>query len=269
MSSPATAPSIQSVIDAILAAIPGERPAKTVDTCKSGDASQPVTGIAVTFLATVEVIQEAVRMGANFIITHEPTYYCHLDETEWLRGSPVYEAKRRLLEDHRIVVWRFHDAPHRMQPDAILVGMLNAMGWTGCMEPGRPGVCTIAPLPLGELVSQFKARLGIETLRFVGDPGMTCRRISLRPGAPGGLTQIRQLMQDDIDVLVTGEIAEWEASEYVRDAVRLGHRKALVVLGHARSEEAGMKDLVPWLHAFAPGVPMAFIPTAQPFRWVS
>jgi putative NIF3 family GTP cyclohydrolase 1 type 2 len=69
---------IQSIINAILAAIPGSTTKNSVDTVKAGDASVGVTGIITTFLASQAVLQKAVELGANFVITHEPTFYNHL-----------------------------------------------------------------------------------------------------------------------------------------------------------------------------------------------
>lgn len=65
---------IQQVIDTIIAAIPGGRKQETVDTVKTGDPAQPVKGIVTTFLATQEVIERTIALGANLIITHEPTF---------------------------------------------------------------------------------------------------------------------------------------------------------------------------------------------------
>ena len=33
----------------------------------------------------------------GLIIPHEPTFYTHLDDTEWLHGDAVYQAKRRIF----------------------------------------------------------------------------------------------------------------------------------------------------------------------------
>jgi len=55
-------------------------PPDTVDTVKAGDAHTPVTGIATTFLDTMDVLREANRQGANLVVTHEPTFYNHLDD---------------------------------------------------------------------------------------------------------------------------------------------------------------------------------------------
>src|ERR1700693_5434610 len=52
---------------------------ETVDTFKAGDPDSKVTGIAVTMMATFDVLQRAAASGANLIITHEPTFYNHLD----------------------------------------------------------------------------------------------------------------------------------------------------------------------------------------------
>ena len=95
---------IQDVIDTILQEVPGAPFEESVDTFKAGDPSLEVTGIVTTFLASYEVIQRAVDLGANLIITHEPIYYNHLDEVDWLTNDPVYQAKRQLLEENNVTV---------------------------------------------------------------------------------------------------------------------------------------------------------------------
>jgi NIF3 (NGG1p interacting factor 3) len=90
---------IQHAIDTLFSAVPGAPFPGTVDTIKLGDPSQPLKSIAVTFLASMEVIEQAVSLGANLLITHEPTFYNHPDETDWLGANPVYIAKRRLAEE--------------------------------------------------------------------------------------------------------------------------------------------------------------------------
>ena len=91
-----------------------------------GDSSQELTGIVITFLATSDVIKQAAELGANLIITHEPTFYNHPDETDWLRNHPVYEAKRRLIEESHVVIWRFHDYLHSIPPDSTFMGLVRA-----------------------------------------------------------------------------------------------------------------------------------------------
>jgi len=257
---------IQQVIDTIIAAIPGAPLKNTVDVVKTGDASQPVTAIVTTFLATYEVIRRTVDCGANLIITHEPTFYTHRDEVDWLAGDEVYEAKRRLLDQHGIVVWRFHDYWHRHRPDGIMVGMLQQLGWEAYVDPKNAFLCVIPPTRLADLVALFKERLGVASARVIGDPAMVCRRVGLAVGASGGQSHIRLLHQGNLDVLACGELHEWETAEYVRDAVDMGLEKALVVLGHAPSEQAGMAYLVEWLTPMVPGVRVVHIACTYPLR---
>jgi putative NIF3 family GTP cyclohydrolase 1 type 2 len=84
-------------------------------------------------------------------------------------------------------------------------------------------------------------------------------------GAGGSAAQIRMLQRDDVEVLLAGETHEWETVEYVRDAVTAGKAKALILLGHANSEEAGMENCADWLKGFITEVPVQFIPAGDPF----
>ena len=261
---PASELSIQQAIDKIIAQIPGGKLEQTVDTVKSGDPNQKLTGIVTTFLATVDVIREAIAQKANLIITHEPTYYNHLDETDWLENDPVYTYKRKLLEDNQIVVWRFHDYWHRERPDGILHGFLSKMKWQEYLHETLENTCFIPETKLSELAKICQTRLNLDRTFMVGDANLSCSKIGLLPGAWGRGPQI-SLLQKDIDVLIVGEVAEWETAEYVRDAVAAGMKKGLIVLGHAMSEEPGMKYAVNWLAGVLPGVPAFHVAAKDPF----
>lgn len=41
-----------------------------------------------------------------------------------------------------------------------------------------------------------------------------------------------------------------------------------VKLGHAVSEEPGMRVIIPWLQEGVPGVPIQFVPTGSPFQYI-
>ena len=77
------------------------------------------------------------------------------------------------------------------------------------------------------------------------------------------------LEEDDIQLLVAGESREWETVPYVQDAVAQGRHKALILLGHVVSEEAGMEECARWLRTILPEIPVSFIPAGEPFQTVS
>jgi hypothetical protein len=177
---------IQQVIDKIVDAIPGAPFPETVDTLKTGGLDWKVKGIAVTFLATYQVIEEAIKSGANLIITHEPTFYNHLDKTEWLEDDFVFQAKRRLIEENHIAIWRFHDYLHTIQPDPTIVGLLKTLGWSSYALPENPLICKIPARPAHEIIREIKSKLGISSVRAGGDMQMTCETIGFLVGAIGG-----------------------------------------------------------------------------------
>ena len=241
----------------------------TVDTFKCGNPDVPVTAIAVTFMATLSVLEKAAEAGANLVITHEPTFYHHFDEVDWLQGDPVYLAKKSFLDRHGLVLWRFHDGLHRRRPDGILQGMVQRLGWEMPEDPEHPNLCRIEPVSLRELALHCRESLGIGPVRIAGDPDMICSRIGLLPGACGGRRQMDALRLDGADVVICGESPEWETCEYVRDATRSGAAKSLIVLGHANSEEAGMEYCAEWLRSLLPpSIPIRFFPAGDPFQSV-
>jgi len=237
----------------------------TVDTFKAGNPDTEVTGIATTFLASLDVLQRAVASGRNFIITHEPTFYNHLDKTTTLEDDKVLLEKQAFIEKHGLVVWRFHDHWHRRQPDGITQGVAKQLGWEKYLRPGEEAVFELPETSLRSMAGDLKERLRGSVIRVVGRPQMKVRRVAMLPGAGGSAAQIRMLQRDDVDAVLAGETPEWETVEYVRDAVTAGRPKALVLLGHANSEEAGMDNCAEWLRVFITEVPVQFIPAGDPF----
>lgn len=254
---------VQEVIDKIMSQIPGKISKETVDTIKVGDATQKVTGIVSTFMATVDVINKAIWLGANFIITHEPTFYNHLDETNWLAKDPVYQYKKDLLQKNNIVVWRFHDFWHQYRPDGILTGFLQQLGWENYLDDTLENTCVIPKTNLKSLAQHIKSEFHLTRTFYIGDPDLSCSRVGILPGAWGGAAHIPFLAKD-IDVLIVGESQEWEAVEYVRDASSAGFQKGLIIMGHARSEEPGMRYFADWLKPMVNGVQVNHINAGDP-----
>jgi putative NIF3 family GTP cyclohydrolase 1 type 2 len=239
----------------------------TVDTFKAGDPDTPVTGIATTMMATFDVLKRAAAQGANLIITHEPTFYSHEDKTESLAAAkdPVWREKEAFIAEHHLVVWRFHDHWHMRRPDGILSGMTDALGWQRYERNDAPNLFVLPKTTLRELAKNIQERIGIKVLRVVGNPDLEVTKIALMPGAAGTQRHLELLRRDDVEVLVIGEVPEWETIEYVADAAAEGHRKALILMGHIPSEQAGMASCAEWLKTFISGIPVTFVKTAEPF----
>jgi len=258
-------PIIQDMINTILDGMHRPHLTETCDTVKTGDPTRRVTSLVTTFMATHAVIEKAAALGANFIITHEPTFYTHHDSVDWLSDDGVYEAKRRLIDDNGIIIWRLHDHIHIRQPDGIVLGLVQALGWEACMQNGEPHYCVLPPMRLAELCAQIKERLGIRHIRLVGDLNAEVSKVVLPVGAAGGGLHYQLMKAYQPDVIVCGELNEWEVSEYIRDANQQGQRKAILAIGHANSEEPGMAWLAQWLGGLYPDLSINHIPAEDPF----
>jgi putative NIF3 family GTP cyclohydrolase 1 type 2 len=264
----AKTPSANEIIDRIKAhaGIPWMK--ETVDTFKSGDPDAPVTGIAVTMMATLDVLQRAAANKQNLIITHEPTFYDHQDQaSEVPQGEkdPVLVEKRAFIEKNHLIVWRFHDHWHRMKVDGIEAGNVRLLGWEKYQDPSNPYRFTIPETTIARLAEELREKFGISVIRVVGDRKMKVTRVAMSPGAAGAKREIGALQEPEVQVLLVGETREWETVEYVADAVTEGRQKALIILSHVPSEQPGMKDCADWLKTFVPEVPIEFVPTPDPF----
>ncbi len=238
---------------------------ETVDTFKAGNPDSPVKGIVTSFSATLDVMQRGVASGKNLFIVHEPTFYNHEDSTKDLAGDPVYTAKQSYIDKNGLVVWRFHDHWHARRPDGIFAGMTEALGWEKYIDAGNQRLFVMPATTLENLAKDIQKRLKIRAMRVMGDPQLKVSKVGMIPGFGDARGVMQAIERPDLDVLIIGESREWEGVEYMRDALTLGQKKGLLILGHVPSEESGMKECARWLKTFVPEVPIEFIPSGEPF----
>jgi putative NIF3 family GTP cyclohydrolase 1 type 2 len=155
-----------------------------------------------------------------------------------------------------------------MTPDGIMLGMRAKLVWEPYADPKILDLYRLPETSLAGLADSLKAVFSLATVRSVGDPAMTVRTAGYLAGAPGGNAQIGFLERAEPDVIVCGEIHEWETSEYIRDANFSGKKRGLILIGHVPSEEAGMAWLADWLKIRFPGLRIDHVPAGNPFVWL-
>jgi len=237
---------VQQIIDKIIGrtALPVKLE-RTCDILICGNPAMEVTGIVTSFMATVDVIHEAQTIGANMIITHEPTWFNGADDTEWLVNDPVFKEKKALLERTGIAVWRYHDHMHMSKPDGIYEGLLKELGWERYVQPS-------AEKP------EFKANVPFYFAKnftdFYDVPETTVRALS---------DELKEKLHIG-HVMICGDVTEWTLPAYANDAAQLGCKRALIIIGHKRSEEWGMKHMTGWL-AKLTQTPVTFVDAKDPY----
>ena len=219
-------------------------PELTCDTVKAGNAEKEVKKIAVSMFATVDIIRKVKEWGADMLIIHEPIFYNHLEIVS--NETDVIRAKRALIEESGILIYRYHDNMHYRDLDSISEGELHYLGLKGKLEKTQYFASSVFisddEVSALELARRMKNDLGIAHPRIAGSLNAKGKRIAACFGTPNGVFEL--LQSDDVDIVLTGEICEWMLGEYARDAAALGMNKALIVMGHIGSERDGMRLLV-------------------------
>ena len=281
----------REVIEKILAYHPQLPGYQGCDEWKTGDPEEECTGIVTALVPTVNVIRKTIELGANLLIVHEPLFYTSADKGGWYEDFPnaVYEEKKKLIDDHGISIWRDHDHIHMHQPDGIFAGVLKYLGWedyaTADLNTGAFGHY-IVDLPeeitLEALCCHLMERIGLNGLRYVGNPGDKVRSLAMvghlypmdfgmkhHDGSPAEYSvQIIKLLEQRVDVILPGEIIDWTVVSYIRDALQQGRKKAMINLGHLNWEELGMKYARQWLEELINHtLPVTYVPSEDMYRF--
>jgi len=268
LSSPASAAaplSVQDVLDRMKQRIGTPWFEGGVDRIIAGAAGSEVKGIGTAMMATFDALKDTVKAGANLLITHEPTFWSHPDTLTSLMDDPLYKVKQDYIREHNLVSFHFHDHWHALRPvDGINRGTRDQMGWTDYMDPKNQRIYDLPPTTLLALAREFQTKLGARTLRVVGDPSLPVKRVYESWGYCSPFPGV-DFLDSDVDAMVIGEAQDWDLIAYAQDAVASGRKKALIILGHVRSEMWGMKYCAEWLRGFVPEVPVHFIPNIEPY----
>ena len=238
-----------------------------------GDASEPLSGVAVVLDPTVAGVREAAEAGANVLITHHPAF---LDAPSFFGpatrrpedgGAVVYEAVKR-----GVALANWHTALDvSAAAQEMLPGMLR-LSRVGVLEPlahddgrGYGQVCSAeadgaeqgSGLTLGRLAARCTATFH-RAPRVWGDMDKPVRTAVTWTGAAGDAMQ--RCLERGVDVLICGE-AKYHAALAAANA-----GLSIIELGHDVSEEPFAKVLA--ASAARAGVPhgkIAFVDVRE--RW--
>jgi hypothetical protein len=274
---------IAEVLEKIKAFHPPIDESRTRDTVKCGDVTQECTGVATTCYASYDVICRAIEKGCNLIITHEPTFYSDDEDSEGrLDNNETYLAKKKLIDDNGIVIWRDHDHIHGGGPgssnrDYIFYGIMKVLGWDEYLVSSerKPLLYKVPKTTVRGLTHELMEKIGLNGARIIGDPDapvetvFICEHITANPFR-GKRTQLEELEEYKPDAIIPLETIDWTIAEYVIDSCALGNKKAIISMGHFNFEEPGMKYMAEgWLpEVLENKVPCHFVPSADNYNYI-
>jgi putative NIF3 family GTP cyclohydrolase 1 type 2 len=178
--------------------------------------------------------------------------------------DPVYAGKNAFIEKHKLIVFRLTQHWNQRKPDPRAQGLAAAMGWTRYKASDDALRYDVPGMTFEALASQLKKTLGARGgIRAIGDRTMTVRKIGLLPGYT--MIQASIAMMPGVDVIVAGEVQEWESATYAQDVAFAGIKKGFISIGRVVNEAPGMQVCAEWLKTIVSEVPVRFLPAGDPY----
>jgi putative NIF3 family GTP cyclohydrolase 1 type 2 len=267
-----------TVMRRIQAELGGDWPETGPDGFKAGDRSTLVKGIATTAMATLDVLKQAAGANANLVLTYEPAFYGRADGRPPASPIPgpgrgpmglspddlIVKAKREFIEKNGLVVFRLRDHWQARKESEMAAALAGALGWSNRRVKSDDALYDIPPATAEETVAAIRERLKVRAgVRAVGDRKATVRRVLLQPGAMTPPTMWQRY--SEVDMIVAGEVREWENTHYAADMFTVGEKRALVTVGRVVSEEPGMRACAEWLKNVVKEVPAKWIGAGDPY----
>lgn len=235
----------------------------TVDGIKAGDENKEVKKIGVCMTATPDVIRAASEWGADLLITHEPTFYNHVDEHE---DTALTHKKEQLVLESGLTIYRWHDSTHFRGRDKISEALIERAGWKGEFD-GQLGFVFNEPQNPVDMARTLKEVLGVKHPRIIGRRDGMITKVILALGARGS-DPYTQFRDSDFEVIISGELCEWYDLEPIRDLAQFGEQKTAIVLGHIGSERDGMEIFAESIDGKYDGAPVKYFDCGEIYTYV-
>lgn len=230
-----------------------------------GDPDAPLAGVLVSLDLTQDILNQAVSLGVNLVVTHHPPIFPSLrsvtaDTWEgrlagrcWREGLAVFSAHTN-----------FDAAPGGLADE--LANRLGLIGTQPFPEPGMPGpvgLARVGSLPEAMTPEAFCASLSRclphAFLRLVGEAPNQVTRVAVQNGAYER-ELLPSLARVPPDVLVTGDVRH-------HDALALSEAGLFAVdAGHQATELPFCRLVGAWLENTFPGLPVHIAREAPVYR---
>jgi putative NIF3 family GTP cyclohydrolase 1 type 2 len=177
--------------------------------------------------------------------------------------DPVLAGKNKYIDDNKLVIFRLNEHWIARKPDPRAVGLASLMGWTK-YKTADEFHYEIPAITMDALASQLKKALGTRGgIRCVGDPTIPVRKVGLLPGYT--MIQACVAMLPTVDLVITGEVQEWESATYAQDVAFAGVKKGFISIGRIVNDQPSMQVCADWLKTLVPEVPVKFVSAGDPY----
>lgn len=238
-------------------AVPGDKTGFQV-----GDREKEVTHIFVAMDATDETIEEAIRVGANMLLTHHPMIYAPLATvtTNTINGRRVL----KMIENGLCYM-----STHTNYDSCRMADLAaERLGMTDCQALEEVadgiGIGKVGNLPkemtLRECALYVKEKFNIPSVRFFGDGEKKVNVAAICPGS--GRSVLGYCHANGAEVYITGDIDHHTGIDQVDDFL------PIIDAGHYGVEHIYIEDMYRILSEKCPEVKVSKAQIKHPFEVV-
>ena len=238
----------------------------TVDQFLHGQATAEVAGIAVGWMMTLSMAEQAAAAGLNLFITHEPILCDHYRSLgrRHRRTNRDIAAKRRRLTKLGLTVLRCHDTWDRFPkigiPDAWakFLALRSFRRKPGSFY-GRGLVTPTTARALARRIATRTRRVGQAHVE-VFNPSARVTRVAIGTGAIAALHDMLEAVKADCYVVTNDGTNAWTTELHSADC-----GIPLIRVDHATAEMPGIMALADYVAGQFPSVPVRYIPYPRPY----
>lgn len=217
-----------------------------------GDPQQSVTGVLLCLDVNQAVIEEAIRLNANLIISHHPIIFKAIQQVT--TATPQGQWMINMIK-HNISLYTSHtnlDIAAGGVNDSLFeaLGLVNKQGLVPQGEGqflGRVGDTRTA-YTLQSFATHVAAQLGTDMVRYVGNADSPVNRVALCGGAASDAEFFSTAKAQGADVYITGDI------RYHDTQIAQGLGLNLIDGTHYATENLAMKDVAQYLTQHTTGL---------------
>jgi len=210
----------------------------------AGRRDKEVETIYIALDATDEVIEDAVRMGADMLLTHHPLIFKKLFRvnTDDFIGRRVYELIKNDISYYAMhtnfdVMGMADAAADELglkERKVLNVTFEDEISKEGCGRVGR----LLEQMPLKALAELVKRKFHVPNVRVFGDLDDIVETAAVMPGSGG--SYIKDAIRAGADVMITGDIDHHEGIDAVAQGI------TVIDAGHYGIE----KLFIPYMEEF-------------------
>ena len=230
-----------------------------------GRKDKQVTTILVALDPFEDVAEEAVKLGADLIVTHHPLM---LDGLRKVNEDTMYGRKILAMAGAGMVHYAMHtnyDVLGMAELSGKIMDLQNGevLDVTYTDEEGNPeGIGRIGNLEkdmtLEECCVYVKHRLELGSLKVFGDMQKKVHRLAISPGS--GKSSIAVALEKGADVLVTVDIGHHDGIDAVEQGL------AVIDAGHYGTEYIFIEDMKQFFEKKLPVLDVLTDPIEHPFQ---